>query len=180
MNSTDTLLVVSSQLPSILRGIMIVWYVIGLALVGGGIWRLASAGMSRGAASHPPRVGIAMAICGSLMLNLIGTVAAGTVTLFGPGVSPEYVLSTVSTGGDTMQTWITVLLNIVVVIGWYFAGRGLYALATAHNRQEGGWGAGAARFVAGVLLCNAHVFAYAIGASLGATATVSLLIPSPP
>lgn len=179
-DGTDTLLVIGGQLPAILKAIVIAWYVVGLGLAGLGLWRWATSGGNRGGGSHTPSAGIGMFVFGSLMLNLVGTVSSGFATFYGSGASPLFVLSAVPPGNDRMQMWIAVLMNIFVVFGWYAAGRGLFNLAHAKTRQDGGYGSGLVHLAAAVALCNPQLFAYSIGATLGANGTVSLLIPPPP
>ncbi len=179
-DSSDTLLIISGQLPSILTAIVIGWYVMGFGLAGLGLWRAATAGNSRGGGSHTMTGGIGMFIFGSLMLNLIGTVSSVFATFYGAGASPEFVLSAVPHTDDRMQMWVTVIMNVLVVIGWYAAGKGLFNLATAKSRQDGGFGSGVAHLIAAAALCNPQLFAYSIGATFGANDAVSLLIPPPP
>lgn len=177
----DTLLTISQSLPGIQTFIGVAWNLIGFGLAGMGLFRWATAGGNRGGASHTAGAGIFMFVFGSLMLNLVGTMDALFNTVYGIGnSSPEWVLSPVAAGRDQMHIWIAVLMNILVVIGWYSAGRGLYNLATARSRQDGGYGSGIVHLAAAVALCNPQLFAYAIGATLGAGSTVSLLIPPPP
>lgn len=179
MDATDSLLVVGEQLPAIQFAVMIVIYVVGFILCGAGLWSLASAGQSRGGGSHNTGGAISMFIFGALMLNVLGTVNSAFATLYPGNVSPEYVLSAVPGGNDPIETWIKVLFNILVVFGWIAAGRGLYSLARARSRQEGGYRTGIVFLVAAVFLCNPTQFAYLLGNSFGATNAVSIIIPPP-
>lgn len=177
--ATDAVLTFGEQLPAVQKLVMYSAYLIGFCMAGTGLYQLATAGQSRGHASHGVGYGISLFLSGSLMLALVGTVAT-VLTSFFPGTNPEYVLSSVPRGSDTMRAWLTVILNILVILGWIASARGLMMLGNAGSRREKGLGAGVAHLIGGVLLTNPHVFIAMVGASFGASDTVNMILPPPP
>lgn len=176
---SDPLTTVNSQLLPIFHMVGVVVMVIGLVLTAMGLHGMATAGANRGGATHGIGASFILTIAGALMVNIRGTVSAGVVSLYGAGVNPTAIMSTIPHTNPVHRT-VAVIFSILVILGWIASARGLMHLGFARKGREGGFKRAVIFIVAGALLTNPYGLAQTMGLSFGQGDLVNMILPPAP
>lgn len=160
----------SQVFPALQELILIVFSLLGLALIGMGLLRLLP--------RHRREGGLAPALCrlvaGSLLLALPAGMESLTHSLFADA-DPRRILSAVNPDHSPGRVPLLVAINFMTLIGWLAGGRGLYLIAQSGGRLA----RGLVHLLGGVCLVNLLPLAHAIGAQLGIETQVSSILGAP-
>ena len=150
--------------PLLQTAIILLGYLIGLGVLIWGLFKLA-ASANRGDGGLRAWGLIA---AGAAMLNVPGVIQSVTLTLFGSG-SPSTQLSYLSVSGDAMTICYETAVDIIEMLGWAAALRGLFCLglSASADPSRGYFWKGITHLVGGALAVNIVAFVQVLAATLG-------------
>jgi len=162
-----------------LQALFIITYVIGLITAASGLFSMLNGSNATHAMfNHGRMYGGVMVIVGSLLMVMPSVLTILSHSFLGSQANPQAILSTVPQTDNTFRDSVQVILNTLVLFGWFFSVRGMTLLARASSRQEKGLGRGTTMLIAGVVLSNPVITAIILGASVGAEQAVSIILPT--
>ncbi len=140
--------------------------VLGLLLVGLGIFRLAQLHRR---ADYTAGQGITRIVFGTLLVSFAWTVGSLTMSLTTQS-QPESILAPASATGSPVSGIITLAIVSIRIVGWYAILRGLWLFAHSMDRN-GEMGEAFVHVIFGAAAANIVFVLNTIGITLGSTAS---------
>ena len=170
-NFNDMIVTLAANMPNLMRLTTALSYVLGIVLMGNGLYGFKQYGDMRTmqSSSNDFRGPATMVVVAALLLYFPSTVYMGVTTFWGePNILPYQPEE--GTAGDTESIVLTAIFDIVQVVGAISFVRGLTLLSRAGKGQQqgpGNFGKGVSHCIAGVLGINVYATWQMLLASFG-------------